>query len=299
MLIIARRDTHRFRDITHPLSVGFVYGTTAFFVLMQMLYVVPQLFDTGGMMYMLAWIVAGFISFNICANMRAGNRTYSSVMGLPWKRRFPSPGEESLWHYCDPCQRLMPPRSWHCRLCQCCILKRDHHCIFTANCVGHNNQRYFFWFTFYMSLGLLLALGSSSIVMLKNYDIRHLVTWLWPLSVFLIETAPGPSPPIWLGLTISCNTYILLCPLLMFIIQLEAVLKNRVFFDLLNDTYDVGLRENLRSVMGERGLWTFLSPTVESPLSHDGTQWPVKPLKEGVAIKEPLSCDKECSACCV
>ncbi|KAH8247506.1 hypothetical protein KR038_005379 [Drosophila bunnanda] len=283
--IIGNWDTQRFRNITDRLSASFLYATTTFFVVTQMLYVVPQVYDTGGVMYKLGWLTAIFITYNILGNMSACTRTDTSVRSLPCEQRFSSPADESLWRYCDTCERFMPPRSWHCKVCKCCILKRSHHCIFTANCVGHNNQRYFFWFTFYMTLGLLLALGNTIIFMLKNYDYFYVITWIWPVAIYLDEFATGASPPNWLGLTIMFNAYILLAPLVMFMFQMVSIWRNTVVFDLNNDSYDLGLRKNFMSILGQRGLWTFLSPTVKSPLSHDGTKWPEKPLKVIISIR--------------
>ena len=42
-----------------------------------------------------------------------------------------------------------PPRSFHCHLCNYCILKRDHHCFVTGSCVGYHNQRIFVVFCLY------------------------------------------------------------------------------------------------------------------------------------------------------
>ena len=53
------------------------------------------------------------------------------------------------WEYCKYCEINVPPRTHHCKFCKKCILKRDHHCIMVGNCVGFNNQRYFFMWLFY------------------------------------------------------------------------------------------------------------------------------------------------------
>lgn len=37
----------------------------------------------------------------------------------------------------------VPPRSFHCKYCNKCILKRDHHCFFTNSCIGFYNERFF------------------------------------------------------------------------------------------------------------------------------------------------------------
>lgn len=55
---------------------------------------------------------------------------------------------------CDPCKYYKVPRVSHCSTCGTCIMKLDHHCMWTQNCIGYRNQRPFYLFTLYMSIGL-------------------------------------------------------------------------------------------------------------------------------------------------
>lgn len=47
------------------------------------------------------------------------------------------------------------PRVSHCSTCGTCIMKLDHHCVWTQNCIGYRNQRPFYYFAVWMSIGLL------------------------------------------------------------------------------------------------------------------------------------------------
>ncbi|KAJ6801649.1 putative protein S-acyltransferase 12 [Iris pallida] len=68
---------------------------------------------------------------NIAPEIRASER--SSPEG-PEMREIP---------YCTRCQNGKPPRCHHCSICQRCVLKMDHHCVWVVNCVGARNYKYF------------------------------------------------------------------------------------------------------------------------------------------------------------
>ena len=55
-----------------------------------------------------------------------------------------------FWKECQFCNNSKKfIRSSHCRTCQECILFRDHHCPYIANCIGFNNIQYFLNFLFW------------------------------------------------------------------------------------------------------------------------------------------------------
>ena len=48
-------------------------------------------------------------------------------------------------------------------MCECCVFQMSHHCIFTNNCVGLENQRFFLLFILYAMIAsayMLISLVS-------------------------------------------------------------------------------------------------------------------------------------------
>ncbi|KUI64811.1 Palmitoyltransferase akr1 [Cytospora mali] len=70
----------------------------------------------------------------------------------------------SLWKYdeanfCVQCMIRTPLRSKHCRRCQRCVARHDHHCPWVYNCVGVNNHRHFFLYLVNLTLSIFVLDG--------------------------------------------------------------------------------------------------------------------------------------------
>lgn len=73
--------------------------------------------------------------------------------------------------WCTTCQSYRPPRSSHCRICDCCIEGIDHHCSYLNNCIGSRNYRTFFAFLVSSCLDLMLMIGGS--IWKLFFDLEH------------------------------------------------------------------------------------------------------------------------------
>ncbi|KAF3844822.1 hypothetical protein F7725_007985, partial [Dissostichus mawsoni] len=86
-----------------------------------------------------------------------------------------------------------------CKLCKKVILKRDHHCFFTGNCIGNKNMRYFIMFCIYTSCTCLysLVLGVAFLTVEYSISFENPLTFLTllPLSTgyFFTGAAGGPG----------------------------------------------------------------------------------------------------------
>ena len=65
-------------------------------------------------------------------------------------RIIPNTLKNSYPKFCEFCNNQQKfIRSSHCRICNCCILRRDHHCVFLNKCVGYYNNKLFFLYLIY------------------------------------------------------------------------------------------------------------------------------------------------------
>ena len=118
-------------------------------------------------------------------------------------------GQFIILTYCYSCSFYRPPRTSHCSVCDNCVERFDHHCIWLGTCIGKRNYRYFYcliaslfisgifqiicsvYYVAFESIkfrkkednSLLLIIGLSSVAF---YNILFLVFFLGKL--FLIHT---------------------------------------------------------------------------------------------------------------
>lgn len=219
-------------------------------------------------------ICGSYIYFNTLSSFWKVISTETSVRGLV----LPSILKQG-WRFCPVCECNAPPRSFHCFTCKTCILRRDHHCVFTGNCIGQKNHRYYLMVVFYAALaGLYACIMNTAIaheIMKDSWFPLSLVKLIFPLFAWM------------LGFTTVTNmllsAMLLLCVAAMcsMVALLGYHLKNLYHGQITHESshkifiYDLGWKENIRQVFGDRWRIAWLSPWIPSELPCDGLEFPL------------------------
>jgi hypothetical protein len=61
---------------------------------------------------------------------------------------------ERVWRACD-----QPLRSKHCRFCDRCVPKYDHHCMLIGTCIGEKNHCRFWWYLLCETVAIAVGLS--------------------------------------------------------------------------------------------------------------------------------------------
>lgn len=121
-------------DIGTTLFLSVAVPVTYWF---EIFIVMPEFMATNSTWYWMNVALGTFTLFNIGSNMVAVMMCNTSILGEQIER--PAKASPKSWKLCAVCEAIAPPRAWHCGTCNVCILKRDHHCMFTGEPVATNS----------------------------------------------------------------------------------------------------------------------------------------------------------------
>lgn len=149
--------------------------------------------------------------------------------------------------FCKWCLRYKPDRCHHCRICNLCVLKMDHHCPWVYNCIGFRNHKYFFLLLVYAVLDLTLV----------NVTMFDTVWWSTRVDV-----SASMMLGLWAGQCLAAFLMVLITTFLGFHIWLMMKAMSTVEFcekslkkaSYNSSMYSLGTYGNLCAVLGSQPL---------------------------------------------
>lgn len=243
----------------HLLPVVFVYG-----VILSIILSVTVYYMLDERANLLGRIFFGFIFYSLAAMVLITHtKSMFTTPGYVSKNYKPSNVDRNDKQlYCKKCQYPRPPRAHHCKICRKCTLKMDHHCPWIGNCVGVYNQKYFYQFLFYATLGDLvgflilvtrLLYIDMSIQSNINADKSNPKVIDSPLEILLLFTTPLLiilSSCLALAMTVAIG--LLFCIQTKMILENSTSIENKLFSEDITRSpyYFPDKLHNFRIVMG-------------------------------------------------
>ncbi|UJR13858.1 hypothetical protein I4U23_000867 [Adineta vaga] len=184
---------------------------------------------------------------------------------------------EKYLQYCNICKGFKAPRAHHCKTCQRCILKFDHHCPWINTCLGYKNHANFCWFLFSSILGCIHALSMICPCIYRVLFIPYIPWKNEPRIDFSTNTLLSSI------LSIGFSIGVIIALGFLLIIQLKNIIYNRTTIEnwIVQKAYhrnqqrlepfvypyDLGLKENIRQVFNWKDSFQLVG---------DGITWSVR-----------------------
>jgi len=182
--------------------------------------------------------------------------------------------KDSLYRFCTQCEIFKPDRTHHCRVCNQCILRMDHHCPWIANCVGFMNYKFFLLFVFYGVASAIFVMATMFGRLLQAFGpvldwgqffLRDFPVVLAFLACLFLSIALGIFFSFHFFLTMSAMSTIELR-------EKKNVQETKHRFNVAHMKFDRGTYGNVVHVLGPIYMWLF---PIQPHEEFDGTYCPV------------------------
>ncbi|KAJ1844775.1 Palmitoyltransferase [Coemansia sp. RSA 2703] len=181
--------------------------------------------------------------------------------------------------YCRMCRAFKPPRTHHCVECERCVLKMDHHCPWTNNCVGYYNQAHFlrFIYTVDVTCAFAILLHSLRLWELVKDSLNGTYTVRQPtqteVAFLIINTTLAGLVLLFVGILSGYHLYLVGSNTTTIESREKSRVEKLVRAKRCQPTpypYDLGFVRNLKSVFGPHVLtWWVPQRAAGSGLDFD------------------------------
>ncbi|KAG1352451.1 hypothetical protein G6F62_002673 [Rhizopus arrhizus] len=197
--------------------------------------------------------------------------------------------------WCENCQLWKPDRAHHCRVCDACVLRMDHHCPWMNGCIGVANYRFYIQFLCYVSLLATWIFVTSLIAFiqyhgLSTFDNIALAILIMQVSdctlsiihILTIKTcyySSGIFTVVIGSFTLSHLWLVLINRTTIENSQFQKWNKNKknglikAFTESGKNVFNQGWKENWKETMGQRPLLWFVP--LQSKEMNDGVHYRV------------------------
>lgn len=258
-------------------SFCFLLSGTHGVLLFELFVVLPFLYqDVVGFssMYYFHIMMAVFIYINTIGNIVMVMTTETGTRGLILPVVL-----KPDWRFCSVCECNAPPRSYHCHTCRVCVLRRDHHCVFTGCCIGHKNQRYFVTMVFYFWMAALYATVMNVDLIYHLFgeiSLKVVFVMFLPILAWLFQVVEAVTMTMAFMISLCLIVCLLTTALLGY--HLLNIANGQTVFEKSHKIkdYDLGLVNNLMVVFGKNWTYCWLFPWIPSPLMGNGLEFSKK-----------------------
>ncbi|CAF1483582.1 unnamed protein product [Adineta steineri] len=210
-------------------------------------------------------------------------------------KKEPSTQEVLNYTKCLKCNVMRPPRAHHCKICQKCVLRFDHHCPWINSCVGYRNHAHFLLFCIYMAMiaafSTIVGQQQFQLVIFHDEILFGLFDPLlktYNMTVAIIEHKTiGPITGVLTLFLFILNLVAMGLVLSLTLWQMSLITKGQTCVEEKIDKtimtnskqrrqYDLGWKQNWKTFF-EVNTYSELLVRLLIPYSfqpkHDGTQW--------------------------
>ncbi len=176
--------------------------------------------------------------------------------------------------FCKKCSIKRPERAHHCKTCKRCVLKMDHHCPWIANCVGYNNQKYFFQFVFFATIGNFIAFCCLFLKLIHaDFQVKtekttvnsvwKIIEVMWSPLTILMGTVLSLAMTLSIGTLLYYQSYLILN---------NITTVEKAIYSAPSDSayYSEDKLHNFKTVLGIETYWEWVVPIFKPNKYNNG-----------------------------